>query len=96
MTWPLVIDTTRDRPLIGSTWVRKDPQEDVYDRVVIRGVFTLSDDLGSELCVSPVEFGPTLTASPESLAESYVREDDPDDGRVEKLRDTLRNLEART
>lgn len=95
MSWPLVIDPDAGQPpLIGSRWKRREPQGDPYDRVVIRGIFTLSDDLGSELCVSPVEFAPTLTATPESLLENYIREGS--DAPVQELRDTLRKLEART
>lgn len=101
MTWKsphphaVVIDPDAGRPtLIGSHWTRRAKEDDPFDDVVIRGVFDLGNDSGGlEFCVSPLSFGPTLTATPESLSEAYTRAegDDP----AEKLRRRLHELEAR-
>lgn len=95
-TPPGVVVVERDeRPLIGSTWHRREPVGDAFDTIVVRGIMDLPEARGgAEICVSPVDFGPTLTTTPEALAESYRREAD-DDAQVDELRSTIRELEAR-
>jgi hypothetical protein len=92
---PLVINPDAGRPaLLDSRWRRRHPEGDAYDEVVIRGIFDCGPDGGGlELVISPLSFGPTLTCTPESLAEAYTRSEKNDP--TERLKERLRDLEAR-
>src|SRR3954467_670288 len=94
---PFVINPNAGRPsLLDSRWRRREPQGDPYDEVVIRGVFDLGNDNGGlELVVSPLSFGPVLTCTAESLADSYSRSEAERDDPNERLQARLRELEAR-
>jgi hypothetical protein len=84
-------------PLIGSRWLRRKPEgDDPWDGPVeVCGLYDNGPDHGGmELVVRTVAFTgePVLTASAESFAAAYKREDEPDP--LEDVRDRLRALEA--
>jgi hypothetical protein len=91
------IDPDASRPsLIGSTWRRRAPEGDAWDRVRIAGIFDCGPDGGGlELVVQTVDFTgePTLTADASSFADAYARDDNS--GVTESLQQALRVLEAR-
>lgn len=92
---PVVIDRDAGRPaLVGSRWQRREPAGDVWDVIVISGVFDNGPDHGGmELVVQPLTFGePCLTADPESFASVYRRQSGDDVG--ERVAATLAALEA--
>jgi hypothetical protein len=104
MTWAtphphaVVIDVDADRaPLVGSRWVRREAAGDDWDSVEICGVFDLGNDSGGlELVIRPLVFGePSLTASVDSFAEAYRRQDADADDPFERIDARLRALEAR-
>lgn len=105
MTWEtphpngLRIDVNEGRPtIIGSTWVRRVPEgDDPWNGPVrIVGVHDLGERGGGlELCVTPIEFGPVMTASAESFAEAYKREEEAGEDPAERIDARLRELAAR-
>lgn len=90
---PLVIDPTAGQPTLIGRWRRIEPVGDEFDEVVTVGAFDLGADWGGlEIVFTPaLEFGPTVTASPESFSEAYTRApSDPSvalDERLAKLAD---------
>lgn len=104
MTWSTphpgatVVDPDAGRPaLIGAEFRRRTPEGDIWDRIVVRGIHDNGPDFGLELVVSPVEFGPCLTCTTESLAESYTRATvDAAADVSERLDKRLADLEARS
>lgn len=94
-TRALVIDPDAGRPsLIGSRWRRRKPEgDDPWNEVVVTGVFDLGER-GLELTVTPVSFGPTLSADPESFVAAYTRAEADDT--TEELTERLRAIEARS
>lgn len=91
----IVIDRDAGKPaLVGSRWRRRAPENDDWDKVVICGVHDNGPDHnGFELVVTPLAFGPCLTADPESFAAAYAREIEDDPALSAAAR--LRELEAR-
>lgn len=95
-----ILDPDADRPqLVGSTWVRKQPEGDsAWDTVRVVGVWDNGADSAAqlELVVQTVAFTgePTLTANAESFVQAYRREDETD-ATLENISARLRELEGR-
>lgn len=93
----VVINPDEGRPkLVGSEWLKRDPEGDCWDLVVVRGIFDLGNDSPNnlELVISPKEFGPTITADVDSFVQAYKRAEEGADP-FEQIDARLRALEAR-
>lgn len=99
MPWSTQIDPNAGEDFIGSVWVRREPEdESPWNRVRIVGVHDNGPDHGHELCLQTEAFSgePVVTASADSLADSYRRlRDESDDDPVAALSARVRALEAR-
>ena len=82
-------------PLVGSRWTRTAPAGDDWDYVEVRGIHDVGRDNGlPELVVTPVSFGPVMTADFESFLEHYQRDGGDDADPLRRVTATLQRLQA--